>query len=113
MCGAGKSVAAAVRCCLSTTFNTGVPLHTQYERTLVQAVDTVLLRLRRGGQVPDHHLQQRVGGGQEGLHHALHEGLANQLLVLGLQLLQHLRQRVRGGGGEKGWEGQGWSEAGR
>lgn len=45
---------------------------------------------------PDHHLQQRVGGGQPRLHHALHQRLAQQLLVLGLQLLQHLLERRTG-----------------
>ena len=83
--------------CHATQPNTRQP---PAQLTLVQAVDTVLLGLRRGGQVPDHHVQQRVGGGQERLHHALHQGLANQLLVLGLELLQHLRQcEGRGQGG--------------
>ena len=91
--------------CHATQPNTRQP---PAQLTLVQAVDTVLLGLRRGGQVPDHHLQQRVGGGQERLHHALHQGLANQLLVLGLELLQHLRQcEGRGQGAQGGREGRG------
>lgn len=48
----------------------------------------------------------RMGGSRSpALHHALHQGLAHQLLVLGLQLLQHLRTAGADGAGE-GWRVQ-------
>ena len=57
---------------------------------LVQGVRAVLLRRRGRGQVVDDHLQQRDVGGEPRLHDALHQGLAEQIQVRGLELVLHL-----------------------
>ena len=49
---------------------------------LVQGVHTVALGGGWGRQVVDHHLQQCLVGGQPRLHDTLHQGLADQLLVV-------------------------------
>jgi hypothetical protein len=54
--------------------------------TLVQRLDTVLLGGDGGGEVENHHLQERVGGGQESTHNSLEELLALLVTVLSGEL---------------------------
>ncbi len=62
--------------------------------SIVKGVDTVGLGLDRGGKVEHNHLKNGVPGGEPLLHDALEEGLADKLLLVGLELnadgVQHL-----------------------
>ena len=60
------------------------------ERALIQGVHAVLLGLGGGRQMVHNHLKQRDVGWQPVLHHALHQRLSDELLVLGLELVQHI-----------------------
>ncbi len=60
--------------------------------TLVQSLDTVLLGRDGRGEMKNHHLQQAVGGGQEGAHDSLEKLLALLVPVLGVELEVELLQ---------------------
>ena len=68
-------------------------------RSVVQQRSTVLLRVHGGRQVQHDHLQQSVGSGQPLRHHALHQRLVAQVLLLGgqrhAQRVQHLHVLLR------------------
>ena len=57
---------------------------------LVEGVRAIPLRRRGGREVVDNHLEQRDVGGEPRLHDALHQGLAEQIQVRGLELVLHL-----------------------
>merc|ERR1719454_2738869 len=58
-------------------------------RSLVEKLSPVLLGSDGGGKVDDDHLENSVTSRQPVPHHTLHQGLAFQLLLLGLQHVLH------------------------
>mmetsp|Transcript_14922 Transcript_14922/g.26360 ORF Transcript_14922/g.26360 Transcript_14922/m.26360 type:complete len:806 (-) Transcript_14922:95-2512(-) len=60
------------------------------EGTLVKNIDTVPLSLGGGRKVVDDHLKESLVSGKPALHDTLHEGLAHELLVIGLELAEDI-----------------------